>query len=217
MEAVFTGEDARPRWVPNQEILGVSSFWVRLGAFREAWLKPVVYGLGAAVLLLLGGLGLRRLLVTRFGVRPGSAALLSAATSGIGVLTVIGLATSPDLLSYVLVRPFTLDANHAWVSLLCMAVGAATALLPPAGAGRRRIALRVFTAAVWSGLAVALLSGVLMFARLQALVALTRLAYTGLELGLALALLAATASLVLRTVARATAPASPEDRHPVRG
>ena len=203
LDAVFTGDDARPRWIPNHEILDVSSFWVRLGAFREAWLKPVVYGLGAAVLLLLAGLGLRLLLVARFGARPRSAALLSAAVSGIGLLGVIVLAMSPDWLSYVLVRRFTLDANHAWVSLICMALGAATALMPSSASGWPRRTLRAVTAAVWLGLALSVVSGVLMFAKLDALAALTRLAYTGLELGLAVALLGAAVSLGLRIVAPA--------------
>jgi hypothetical protein len=216
LDAVFTGDDARPRWVPNHEILGVSSFWVRLGAFREAWLKPVVYGLGAAVLLLLAGLGLRLLLVARLGARPGLAAVLSAAVSAIGLMTLAGLAASPEWMSYVLVRRFTLDANHAWVSLICMAIGAAAALLPSTVSGWRRPALRVLTVAVWSGLGVAVFSGALMFAKLQMPTAVTRLAYTGLEVGLAVTLLAAAASLLLRTVAGVAAPASSETEVPAR-
>ena len=197
LDAAFTGEDARPRWIPNHRLLGVSSFWVRLGAFREGWLKPLVYGLDAAVFLLLAGLGLRRLLVTRFGARPGTAAWLSALASGAGVVGMLILAASPDWLSYVLVRRFTLDANHAWISLICLLLGAGTALLPSAASGGRRTVLQALTAAVWVGLAVSAASGVFMFVKLQALTTLTRLAYTGLELGLAVALLGATAALVL--------------------
>ncbi|HOF36597.1 MAG TPA: multiheme c-type cytochrome [Dermatophilaceae bacterium] len=198
LDAVFTGDDARPRWIPNHQILGVSSFWVKLGAFREAWLKPVVYGLGAAVLLLLAGLGLRRLLVARLGVRPHHAALLASVASGIGVVGVLVLAASPDWLSYVIIRRFTLDANHAWVSLACLGVGAATALLPLATSGWRRKTLHLINVVIWAGLAAGAVSGVLMFVKLEALAALTRLAYTGLELGLALALLGAVVSLALR-------------------
>jgi hypothetical protein len=114
------------------------------------------------------------------------------------VLVVVGLAASPDWLSYVIIRRFTLDANHAWVSLLCMAVAAATALLPAVSGGRTQTATRALSVVAWTGLAMALLSGALMFAKVEALAALTRPAYTGLELGLALALLAAVAALVLR-------------------
>jgi hypothetical protein len=198
LDVPFAGEGARPRWIPNQAILGLSSFWVGLGAFREARLKPLVYGLGAAVLLLLGGLGLRLLLARRLGLRPGRAALLAGLGSAAGLLVLGGLALSPEWLSYVTIRRFTLDANHAWVSLLCLGLAVATALLPPARAGWRRSLLRAGGAAVWVGVAVASLSGVLMLLKLEALSALTRLAYTGLELGLGLALAASAVVLLVR-------------------
>jgi len=197
---VFTGDDARPRWIPNHQILGVSAFWVKLGAFREAWLKPVVYGLGAAVLLLLAALGLRRLLVARLGARPRHAALLASVAAGVGVVGVLILSAFPDWLSYVVIRRFTLDANHAWVSLVGLGLGAATALLPFASSGRCSRSLRLLHIAIWTGLAVGAVSGVLMFAKLEALVGLTRLAYTGLELGLALALFGAAVAPGLRIV-----------------
>jgi hypothetical protein len=198
LDAAFTVDDARPRWIPNHQILGVSSFWVRLGAFREASLKPIVHGLGAIVLILLAGLGLRRLLIARVGVRPERAALVSAVASGVGVLGVLILFASPDWLSFIVIRRFTLDANHAWFSLGCFVIGAATALLALPSSGWKRKAAHVLNLVVWTGLAVGAVSGVLMFAKLQALAAFTRLAYTGLEVGLAVALLAAAGLLVLR-------------------
>jgi hypothetical protein len=202
LDAPFAGDGARPRWIPNRAILGLSPFWVGLGALREARLKPTVYGLGAAVLLLLGGLGLRRLLARRPGLAPGRAALLAALASAAGLAVLGGLALSPDWLSYVTLRRFTLDANHAWVSLLCLALAVATALLPAARAGWTRPLIRTMGAAAWTGVAVAALSGLLMFVRLEAVVALTRLAHTGLELGLALALAASALALVGRLADR---------------
>jgi hypothetical protein len=198
---VFTGNNARPRWVPNYEILGVSSFWVRLGAFREAWLKPVVYGLAAVVLMLFGGLGLGRLLTDRLRFRPRMAALTAIVCTGAGLLALAGLATSPEWLSYVTVRRFTLDANHAWVSLLACALAAGAALLQTNGAGRWVKVQRTLVIGVWSGLVLAVLSGALMLLKLNAVPSLTRLGYTGFEIGLALALLTAAGRLVLRFAA----------------
>ena len=198
LEAAFSGKGARPQWIPNRAILGLSPFWVELGAFREAQLKPLVYGLGAAVLLLLGGLGLRLLLARRLGMRPGKAALLAGLGSAAGLLVLGGLAFSPEWLSYVTLRRFTLDANHAWVSLLCLALAIATALLTPARAGWRRTLLRAGAAATWAGAAVVAISGVFMFVKIEALAGLTRLAYTGLEVGLALALVASALALLVR-------------------
>jgi hypothetical protein len=196
LDAVFHGPDAEPRWIPNHQILGVTSFWVRLGAFREAWLKPAVYLLGAWALLLLAGLGLRWLLLVRLGFRPGLARGLAVLVSGAGALGVLALSFSPDWMGYVLLRRFTLDANHAWISLGCMLAAAAVALLPRSGMARSL--LGALGVAVWGGLAVAAVSGAAMFVKLEALTFLTRLAYTGLELGLAVALLASSLALMAR-------------------
>jgi hypothetical protein len=186
------------RWIPNLQILGLPSFWANLGAFPEAWLKPIVYALGAGVLLLLAGLCLRPLLVARLGARPHHAAWLASVVSGIGIVGVLVLSAFPHWLSYVVVRWRSLDANHAWVTLARLAIGTAAALVPVAGSGRRGLVLRILRAIIWSGLAVGTLSGALMFAKLEALAGLTRFAYTTLELGLALP--GATAALLLRMI-----------------
>jgi hypothetical protein len=49
----------------------MSAAGVKLGEIREVWLKPLVYGLGAALLLLLAGLVRGRRLLARLGMRPG--------------------------------------------------------------------------------------------------------------------------------------------------
>lgn len=198
LDAAFDGEGARPRWIPNQAILGLSPFWVGLGAFREARLKPVVTGLGAAVLLLLSALGLRLLLLRRLGLRPARATAIASVALAAALVALGGLARSPDLLSYVTLRRFTLDANHAWVSLLCLALAVATALLPAAPSGWTRALFRAAAAVAWAGVAVAASSAVLVFAKLEALASLTRLAYTSLELGLVLALVASSVALLVR-------------------
>jgi len=40
LDAAFTGDDAQPRWMPNQNILGISSMDAGFGAFRESIVKP---------------------------------------------------------------------------------------------------------------------------------------------------------------------------------
>lgn len=202
LDVAFNNQNAQPKWIANHEILAISSFWVRLGALRESWLKPIVHGLGAVAMLLFAGLGLRRLLAVRFAVRPAVAQGISASASGLGLGGLLGLALSPDWLSYVVVRRFTLDANHSWISLFCMTIAAAIALLPMPATGWSRRVIRVGVRMVWLGLIVAALSGLLMFAKLQALTGVTRLAYTGLEVGLITSLLAATVVLLVRAVAK---------------
>jgi hypothetical protein len=201
LREVFAGDDAHARWAPNHEILGISSFWVRLGAFREAWLKPVVVGFGAVLVLLYGGLGMGWLATERLRVQPRRARLAAMGFTVAGLAAAAALAMSPEWLAYVTVRRFTLDANHAWVSLLAFGLAAGGALPEPKHAGQWARARRHLALVVWGGLGLAALSGALMVVKVAVLSGLTRLGYTGLEIGLALALVAAAARTALRLVA----------------
>lgn len=98
------------------------------------------------------------------------------------------------------IRRFTLDANHAWISLLVFAVSAVVALMPANAAGWRVGMRRGLHLVVGAGLGLAAVSGILMFAKISALVSLTRPAYTGLEMGLAVALTGSAAILILRLI-----------------
>jgi hypothetical protein len=81
------------------------------------------------------------------------------------------------------------------------------ALLAPTDS-RRWIRLeRILVVVAGSGLALAAVSGAVMFLKLGALAGLTRLGYTGFEIGLALALLAGTVRLFLRIATAMSTPA----------
>ena len=58
LDRPFT-ENGPSSWTPNYRILGLSSFGVQLGAFREQWLKPLIYLLMAVLAQLLAILALR--------------------------------------------------------------------------------------------------------------------------------------------------------------
>lgn len=160
-----------------------------------------MYGLGAILLLLFGGLGIGRLATDRFRVQPHRAGMTAIAFTAIGLLVLAGLAMSSEWLSYITVRRFTLDANHAWVSLVAFALAAGAAMLEiNSSRGWVRVQ-RILTIVIWSGLALSALSGTIMFLKLNAAPNLTRLGYAGFEIGLALALLAAAVRMVLRAIA----------------
>jgi len=198
LKTTFSAENASPIWGANYEILGVSAFQVRLGSFRESLLKPFVYWLGAIVLILLAALGLDLLLVAHFSMRPRAAALLSGLVAIVCVLALGWLAWLPGWLEYVTLRRFTLDANHLWVSLLCFVLAAATALMPLKEFARRRSALRLLARTTLFWLAVTAFFGLIMLIKSGLWAGLTRFAYTGFEIGLAVALLGACCSLVIR-------------------
>ena len=43
LKEIFTSQDGKPKWMPNYEILGIASPWIKLGTFREASVKPFLY------------------------------------------------------------------------------------------------------------------------------------------------------------------------------
>jgi len=215
LEAAFTGDGARPQWIPNHRILSVSSPWVRLGAFREEWLKPVVAGLGAVLLLLLTGLGLGRAASKRIGLSPRQAGALSLAVPAAGLLALGRLAMLPDWLEYLVVRRFTLDTNHAWVSLALFAFLVGAMLVEVSGSRWVQRTQRTLLALVSGGIALATCSGVLTMIKLDSFATLARLSYTGFEVGLAVALVGASVRLLLRLIGDAAkgapkVPARPE-------
>ena len=180
-------ESGSSTWIPNYRILGLSSFGVQLGAFREQWLKPVLYLLLAVLGLLLAILALRSFLSgqTIFPAlhRPGLWRWLPlVGLAGFGVTAV-----TPGLLSYMTVDRFRLDANHFWVALAVLAVSVwAAAFLS------RRQQRLLFVLMALTGI-----SGVLMVLRIAWVDALNRYAYTAFDLGLTA--LAAVASVIITT------------------
>jgi nitrate/TMAO reductase-like tetraheme cytochrome c subunit len=193
----FSPENGGPRWTPNYAVLGYSPWSVKLGAVREETLKPWTYALlalvgGLILLLALRGVALRHSVVTHSRLAKLSWLSLAGLVLG-GIL----VARSPDLTEYMTVRRLTLDAAHFWVGvgILLLAVvlalqhptKTATQCTPPALA-RILWGLIVFTG----------LCGGLVLLRIGWLEALTRLAYTGFDVGLFLLLLVAAMDLVRR-------------------
>lgn len=81
--------------------------------FREESLKVVVQGLALLVMVLMAGLGLRCLATVRFGWGELGSGVAGWSLSLAGLLALGWLARSPEWFAYVLIRRFTLDANHA--------------------------------------------------------------------------------------------------------
>lgn len=193
----FSPEDGGPRWTANYNVLGFSSASVRLGAFREETLKPVLYGLLALLAGLLMILGLRDLAVRREVVSAPRASTLSwLALAGLVVGGFIVVRT-PDLAEYMTARRFTLDAAHFWIGMGVLLVGLVLALqkrVPSAvnatSAGFRRL--------LWLLLFITGACGTLVLLKLGWLATLTRWAYTGFDLGVTLIALVSVIALCAR-------------------
>jgi len=178
-------ESARPVLEPQYRILGIGGGWARLGAWREAYLKPILYGL----LLLLGCVlagGVSRAVLAG-AVEPhvprrvwrGVPWLVVAA----GIAGTVVLALQPALMAYVLPSRFWLDANHAAVAALVLGLGL-TALVADIRAARAResaprlLPLSPVAIALAAAMLLAVASGVLMLTKIRVLEFVTRGAYT---------------------------------------
>lgn len=185
LRTAFTPDDQEPRWVPNYTILGYSAASVRLGAFREATLKPVLYALLALLAGLLVILGLREVAVRHDAVAPPAATAWSWLALAALVVGGVLVARSPELAEHMTARRFSLDAGHFWIGTGILLVGLVLALQrrvhgvaggTPSGLAGLLWLLVVFTAAC----------GALVLLKPGWLATLTRWAYTGFDVGLVL-------------------------------
>ena len=207
--------DGRPVTEPQYRLLGLSGFWATVGAWREAYLKPVLYGLLVALVCAVVALVGQLLLTWSLGDSPAARSLrllpwVVAAAIG---LVALALTQQPDLMAYMLPTRFWLDANHFAVAVLVLAVGVAALLweIRAKGTGKGgsgRALCSVTAAELLASLVLAAISGVLMLLKIGGLGALTRASYTVFDLSLVLVLLGA----VFVALRRAASPAVATDR-----
>lgn len=185
LASAFDAANGRPRWQPNHTILGRSALSVRVGGLREEWVKAALYGLLGLVLAALVGLLIREAAV-RWGGWPGGRARALALAVPAGALA-LGLAAgrTPDLMEYMTVRRFALDANHFWAGVgllilsLCFAVRTGGTRRDCRGSGTLSILL-------WAGILFAAACGGYMLVKMPASGVLEWASYTGFDFGLML-------------------------------
>jgi len=191
-------ENARPVTEPQYRLLGLSGAWVRVGAWREAYLKPIVYVLlvvlACALVALVGEYA-----VACLSAPARSAGWLRAlplvAAVGVGAMVLL-MRREPGLLAYALPTRFWLDAHHFLVAMGVLAAGAAALVLHlPAHAARGGPGARCRACpAAWLlvvGLVAAGAAGLVMLLKAAALPALTCAGYTVFDAAVGLVLLVA--------------------------
>ncbi|MBW1992267.1 MAG: hypothetical protein JRI59_09165, partial [Deltaproteobacteria bacterium] len=118
-------EHAQPVTMAQYELIGLSGFWAKIGAWRETYIKPLVHGLLIA-------------LVCSFVVLAGAFAIARSEMEtskpmlrmlpwviGFALATLAFIVTAqPELASYALPGRFWLDANHFLISLIILGTGA---------------------------------------------------------------------------------------------
>jgi hypothetical protein len=195
---------AKPVTEPQYRLLGIGGFWANVGAWRETYLKPALYGLMVLLVCALVALVGQLYLVWTFVDHPLRRPLSLIPWGGALAIAVAALALTrqPDLMRYMLPTRFTLDANHALVAAFVFVVGI-VAMLCEAGLQRvaynKRNKILVTKAMLWLLVTVTLgvVSGLLMLLKISGLGAVTRASYTVFDVSLVL-LLAGTVFVALR-------------------
>jgi hypothetical protein len=188
LDVAFSPEDGQPRWIENHSILGISPFWIRLGAWREEWLKPAIYLL-SAILAFLVLLALLREAALRSGLlSTGSVRILHRVLVLFSFAGAFYFALNPGIRDYMWVRRFTLDANHSWIGILIL-LGATTAAFTSASfqsVHRQCHSLLPILTLTEVGV-VAVFGALMLFTGPDWLGGASRFIYTGFDIGLAVA------------------------------
>ena len=193
----FDPSDGRPRWMANYQILGVSLFWAKLGAFREELMKPMLYSLVGLLSLVVIALGVRWLAVSQGALGARAATVAAWAVVAAGVVTGLVSAATPGLLDYMTVRRFSLDANHFWIACAVFAAAIAVLLVKAGRPVRFPKAEHIANRIGWALVGLAGVSGALMVLKVGWLASVTRLAYTFFDINLVAAALVTTVLLGL--------------------
>ncbi len=198
-------ENANPVIEPQYHLLGLTGAGAVVGAWREAYLKPVIYGMMVVLVLagmaLAGGTALRWVLQPRpvprlLRLAPG---IVAFCLGGSALYLIIG---RRELVEYLLPTRFWLDSNHFLVVVFAIGVGLAALIWEikvtmPGNEGRSplRVAL-----SIWLVLALGLacLAGSLMLFRIPGLDTMTRASYTLLDVALVFLITGATVAVLHR-------------------
>jgi len=167
-------EKAAPLTMPQYHILGISDLQAFAGAYRETYLKPILYFLLLIVACLLVGWVYQRLVEKKQALLP---ALLvknwvPLAIAGAAFIGVIIILMQPELKQYALPSRFWLDANHFFISALILGGAFIFALQQNQKNFRWLLAL----------LLVAIVAGIFMLVKLPFIGLMTRLSYSIFDL-----------------------------------
>lgn len=200
-------EHANPVTEPQYRLLGLSGIEANLGAWREAYLKPAMYGMMVVLILvgvaMIGGIAVKWV----FQPRPVSLVLrlapsIVAVCLGVGALL---LWQRPALMEYMLPSRFWLDANHFLFAVVVMAVGCLALMweikqgMSTSGSGRSLIRFLISVELAFS-LGIACLAGILMTFNLPRFDILTRVQYTVFDFALLLVIAGATLAILGRVI-----------------
>ncbi|MEE4311297.1 MAG: cytochrome c3 family protein [candidate division KSB1 bacterium] len=171
-------ENGKPVLMPQYKLLGLNGALLTLGAFRETYVKPVLYFLLILLCCVFIGWAYKRLVANRLDTLPSLLTqkwtpLVIPIAAFIGFLIMLA---QPQLKQYALPTRFWLDANHFLISALII-IGA----FAFAAQQNRKQFQWLFTFIV-----IAIIAGVFMLLKLPLIGFLTRLSYSVFEVSIVL-------------------------------
>ncbi|MBN2467779.1 MAG: hypothetical protein JXD19_06470, partial [Deltaproteobacteria bacterium] len=188
-------EEGEPVTVPQYEILEISGLSAGIGALRETYGKPILYGLLVALLLSFAVL-VGELIIAK--TSPKECRLnLSLGLWFVGVavgVTIIAVGSTASLADYVLPSRFWLDANHFLFSLFIILMGITALSWEIIRSAKRElreglVLLQPRIIILVVGLSAGIASGLLMLLKLPGLEMMTRASYTTFDASLMLILI----------------------------
>ncbi len=202
-------ENAQPVTQPQYRLLGLSTPAVRIGVWREAYVKPAIYELLAVLCFGLVAVAGSAVLGWTWEPRPVPLTIrcLPAAIALLAGVGAVVLLRQPRLMEYMLPTRSWLDANHFLVAIVVLTAGVAALLWQ----WKRRLSSPASEHSWWgwmtgSGLFVSLglacVAGGFMFLKIPGLALLTTYCYTLFDLALALVLLGSIVSVLQNAAAR---------------
>jgi hypothetical protein len=185
-------EKGNPVYERQYKLLGLTSWSVSLGMFRESNLKPTLYVLFVVMISLFVIWAVDRAIEILGPPSIGLHHRLFSWIIGVAIfLLFVYLMGHRELLEFMLPSRFWLDSHHFGVGAGVMIVGTIALLirlkqLYPGRRIRKRVASCFRCTLIAIGLAFAALSGIIMLMHPEALGVITRLSYLVFDLSLAL-------------------------------
>jgi hypothetical protein len=205
LDTVFSSKDAGPVWMPNYQILGISTFWIYLGTLREAVIKPTLYGFIVAMAVVFLVIILGNVAVQTQGINARLVRGLSIIVLAAGLLGGIIIWQIPGLLEYMTISRFNLDAQHFPIACAVLLAGLFAILNQRPHERRESVFVSILCWCGWIALVLSGIPGSLMLLRFSWLETVTRLAYTVFDMALLLSAIVTTILLIYRLIAQSPA------------
>lgn len=196
------GEDAQPMKISQNTLLGLGDFWIIIGGWRECYVKPFLYSLLLALIVMLIVFLGERLIPLIIKTDLGAAPRLIPWLIGV-LMTVFSIliVNNAQLAFYMLPTRFWLDSQHFLVAVFVFGI-TAVILIAKLISTKNIKELTQFEIIVGiSGIILGGIAGVFMVVKVSVLENITRLSYTVFDVSLLIMLISSLIYLLRESVA----------------